>query len=230
MFMRFSPVELRRAVTVAVVPLAFVGTGALILRASYSAFTTTATTGTNSWTTGTVNLSTDQTGAVVFPGLTGLKPDSALNALAPGATGGAYAATTPASGGSACIKVSYSGSLTADIRFYATVGGADAATLGAQILFTVDAVAGAGGDPANLNCAAFPAGSTYLYGTSGTTTHVLNALPTDYGGAAATQWANVATGAVRWYRLSWLLPGTVDQTATTTRNVTATFSWEAHSS
>jgi hypothetical protein len=227
--MRFSPVELRRAATIAVVSLAVVGTSSLILRASYSAFTASVATGTNSWTTGTVNLGTDQTGAVVFSGLTGLKPDSALSALSPGTTGGAYAATSTASGGSACIKVSYSGGLNANIRFHATVGGADVATLGAQILFTVDTAAGAAGDPANLNCSAFPAGSTYLYGTSGTTTDVLNALPIDYLGAAATQWANVANGAVRWYRLSWLLPSTVNQTATTTKNVTATFSWEAHS-
>lgn len=219
----------RRQLPFVIVPLALLTSGALVWQASYSAFTATTTNGTNSWTTGTVNITNDQSGAAVFNGLTGLKPDSTLSALSPGNTGGAYTATTTTSGGSACIKVTYSGSVNANIRMYATLGGADVATLGGWTLFTVDAVAGNAGDAANPSCSAFPTGSSYVYGASGTTTSFLGSFPTTYGAASGTQWGNVANGGVKWYRLSWLLPSTVSQTATATRNVTATFTWEADS-
>jgi len=225
--MRLGP-RARRALMLSVVPLALIGSGAFVWQASYSAFTATTTNGTNSWTTGTVNITNDQSATAVFNGLTGLKPDASLSALSPGNTGGAYAASTTTSGGSACIKVTYSGSVNANIRMYASISG-DTAGLGTWTLFTVDAVAGNVADAANPSCSSYPTGSTYLYGASGTTTSTLASFPSTYSGASGTQWANVGTNSAKWYRLSWLLPNSVSQTAATTRNITATFTWEADS-
>src|SRR5437868_3649201 len=83
-----------------------------------------------------------------------------------------------------------------------------ATTLGTWVLFTVDSVNGNAGDAANPTCTSFPTGSSYLYGTNGTTTSQLGSFPTDYASAAGTQWSNASTGQVKWYRLSWLIPNT----------------------
>jgi hypothetical protein len=216
----------RRAAFLAVVPLTLLGSGALVWHASYSAFTATTSTGTNSWTTGTVDITSDQVAGVQFS-VTGIKPDASLSALSPGATGGAYAASSVTSGGSKCVKVTYQGTVASDIRMYITLGGADSATFGAQLLFTVDAVSSAiAADP---TCATYPTASTYVYGTSGTTTAFLNGAPTTYAGANATAWQNAANTNAKFYRISWLYPTTVNQTATSTKNVTAIINWEAHS-
>src|SRR5436305_4581222 len=143
----------RRAIMFAVVPLALLASGVFVWQASYSAFTQTTSNGSNSWTTGTVLISNDQSGSAVFPNLTGLKPDSALSALTPTGTFGPYAATTAASGGSACIKVSYTGSVHSNIHLYATLGGAGLATLGTWTLLTVDTAAGNAGDAVDPTCA-----------------------------------------------------------------------------
>ena len=205
----------RRAAFLAVVPLTLLGSGALVWHASYSAFSATTTNPSNSWTTGTVTITNDQTGAAAFT-ITNIKPDASLSALSPGATGGAYNATTTASGGSKCIKVTYNGTVaTNNIRMYATLGGADIATFGAAMLVTVDAVTSAiAADP---TCATYPTASTYVYGTSGTTTSVLNGFPITYGTALSTAWTNATTGQAKFYRISWLYPSTVS------------FTWEADS-
>lgn len=217
----------RRAALLAVVPLTLLGSGALVWQASYAAFTASTATGANTWSTGTVGITSDQSAQVVFSGLTGLKPHASLSALSPGTTGGAYTAGgATTSGGSACIKVTYSGSLTSDVKLHATLSGdTGAGTLGGQILFTVDAVNGAGGDAANLNCSSFPTGSSYLFGTNGTTTSKIRDLPADYATSSAT-WAGATNGGVKWYRLSWLLPNISVANASAT-SVTATFTWEA---
>lgn len=223
--MRVTGRRTRHAVTLVTVMVALLGSGALVWQASYAAFTATTVTGSNSWTSGTVTIGNDQSSQVVI-GLTGVHPDSALANLTP-PSGGAYTAPGAGSGGSACVKVTYTGSVKANVRMYATLGG-DTTGLGTWTLLTVDTANGNTTDPAG--CGSFPAASTYVYGTSGTTTSQLGSFPTTYAapGAAATEWV-ATTGQVKWYRLCWLMPSTISQTATTTKNLTATFNWEAAS-
>lgn len=226
--MRPLKVTARRAAVGAVVPLALIGSGALIWQSSYSAFNATTATGSNSWTTGTVDITNDQSGSTVFT-VSGITPDASRSALSPGNTGGAYTAGSSTSGGSRCVKVTYSGSTaTNNIRMYATLGGADLATLGGQLLLTVDAVTSA--ITADPTCATYPTGSTYVYGASGTTTSYVKDFPTTYAAADSTAWTNATNGQAKFYRISWLYPSTVNQTSTSTANVTATFTWEANSS
>src|SRR5436305_8454406 len=78
------------------IPASMVITGLLIWNASYAAFTASASTGTNSWTSGTVAITNDQSAAVVW-NLTGAKPDTATSTLSPPASG----TYTPAAGSSA---------------------------------------------------------------------------------------------------------------------------------
>lgn len=222
--------SVRRTALFAVVPLTLFGSSALVWQSSRAAFTATTGNPSNSWTSGTVALANDQSGVAVFDALTGLVPDSSRSALSPPAAG-AYAAGSTSSGGSACIKVTYSGSVTANVRLRATLGGAGLSTLGGKILLTVDMVNAGLADAANPSCSAFPAGSAAVYGAAGTTTHFIKDFPTTYGEAkgVATNWAATPNTA-RWYRVSWLLPSTVNSTATTAESVTATFTWEAISS
>lgn len=230
--MRRPGSALRRAILLATVPLAMLGSGFVVWQASYSAFTATTSNNGNSWTTGTVAINNDESATVAFPNLTNLVPDGSRNSITL-PNGGAYAAGSTSSGGSACIKVTYTGSVTSEIRMWATVGGADAATLGTWILFSVDMVNGATGDGTNLSCSTFPVSSSTIYGASPNSTATLGGFPSDWttAGTAGTVWTGATSAAgVKWFRLSWLIPNSTNQTAAATRNVTANFTWEAHSS
>lgn len=218
----------RRAILFAVVPLALLGSGVLVWQASYSAFTATAPNNGNTWTTGTVVLNTDESGQVAFNLPADVRPDSSLTSLNPPASGPYTAPASSYSGGAACIKVSYSGSVNANVRLWATLGG-DTSVLATWMLFGVDTAAGAGADPQDLGCASFPASANMYGGGYPNTTVKIATFPTDWASASGTEWSNVATGGVRWYRLSWLIPSTVTATASATRTLTATFTWEAHS-
>ena len=218
----------RRAILFAVVPLALLGSGVLVWHASYSAFTATVPNNGNTWTTGTVVLDTDQDGQVAFNLPSNVRPDSSLTSLNPPASGPYTAPASSYSGGAACIKVSYTGSVNADVRLYATLGG-DTAVLATWMLFGVDTASGASGDAQDLGCSNFPA-STNMFGSGYPNTTVkIATFPTDWNSASGTAWTNVANGGVRWYRLAWLIPSTVTATASATRTLTATFTWEAHS-
>jgi hypothetical protein len=91
------------------------GASAMVWQASNAAFTASTTNGPNTFSAGTVALTDNDSGTALF---------NASN-LKPGSTG------------TACIRVTYSGSLPAGVRLYAqspsTVNGLDA-----QITLTVD--------------------------------------------------------------------------------------------
>lgn len=97
--------------------------GIVTLQGSKAAFTATTTNGVNNFTSGTVVLSDDDAGGVMFN----------LTNMAPGTT------TTR------CINVNYTGSLTSDVRLYGVVGGSGLATyLDTVITVGTGAAGGAG--------------------------------------------------------------------------------------
>jgi hypothetical protein len=218
-----TPSRLATKVTVIGALLASLGaSAAAVWHASYSAFSATTSTGTNSWSTGNVTLTNDQSGTALFSSSL-LAPDPTLSALSPPATG----ALSATSGGSRCIKVTYTGSLAAKVQLYASVAetvGPGGSGLGPALLTTVDVgtdTAGTGvTDP---SCSGFTS-SSYIYGASGTTTSFLAGFPATYssgvGGWSATQ------NQSQWYRISWLLPSGTTNTYQSS-GVTATFTWEA---
>ncbi len=119
-----------------VILVAIVGTGALIWTSSNAAFTATTSNGTNSWASGQVSLTDDDSNTAMFTA-TGLKPGST---------------------GSNCITVTYTGNLAASIKLYATtyIG-----TLGSYLSLTIDQ--GSGGSFGN--CGSFSVGSNLYTGT-----------------------------------------------------------------
>lgn len=219
--MRRLGFRLRRAATLVVVPLTMLASGALVWQASSAAFTATTVTGSNSWATGTVTITNDQSGVAVFDGLTGLKPEaSATSLILPGT--GAYTASSTASGGSACIKVTYTGSLASNIRLHGAVTNAG---LAQHLLFSVDT--GTNTAPgADVSCATYTSVAN-VSGPSPNSTVYLNAFPTNWAGANSTAWTNVAQNATKWYRFSWSLPSNTALTGATSVNAQVVFTWEA---
>jgi hypothetical protein len=127
----------RRTFVVAV-PLALVASSALVYQASNAAFTASTSNGSNTWSSGTVLLADDDSGAVMF---------QAAN-IKPGSTG------------IKCVNVTYSGTLAGQIRLYVT---SPSGTLGPYIDLTVEEGTGATGG-ATLSCSGFSAGATLTAG------------------------------------------------------------------
>jgi hypothetical protein len=217
--------SIARSGTIAGLVVAMIATGGLVWKASYAAFSATTTNPGNSWSTGSVTITNDKSGAAVFS-VAVVEPDTGSSTLNPPGSG-AFTASSAAAGGSACIKVTYTGTMTADIRMYATLTntGADGG-LGQFLLFDVDTGTDTapGSDP---TCATYTS-STYRYGSASNTNVYLNGMPTGYVGGLAG-WTGATQNTSRWYRLSWLMPATVSASSQG-EEVQATFVWEAQNS
>lgn len=166
----------------------------LIVTGSKAAFSAKTTNGSSTWATGTVALSDDDAESVMF--------------TMPGLSGGDTA--------SKCINVSYSGSLSADVKLYGTVAGSG---LAPYLDTTIEIGTGAAGG-ATGSCTGFAATSTLFdaktleqFGTSHSS--FLNGLG---GFSAAT---NPTT---RSYRISVTV---LDDPLAQGKTATATFTWEA---
>jgi hypothetical protein len=96
-----------RRAALAVVPLALLGSGAMIYQASNAAFTASTSTGSNSWTAGNVVVTNTSSGSALFT----------VGNLKPG-----FAATAGRAQ-SKCLVVTYSGSLPSNVRMYVSAFG-----------------------------------------------------------------------------------------------------------
>ena len=83
---------------VAIIPVALIASGIVVSQASYSAYSASTSNPTSNWSSGTVQLSDDDSNAALF---------SASN-LKPGSTG------------SKCLVVTSTGSLASSVKLYAT--------------------------------------------------------------------------------------------------------------
>lgn len=207
------------------VVVSVVAAGTLVWNVAYAAFSSSTTNAGNAWASGTVAVSNDHSGSAVFSAAD-VKPDTGTSALAPPGTGALVASTTSA-GGSACFKVTYSGSVAANVHLYATVTntGTDGG-LGQFLLLDIDT----GTDSApgtDTNCATYTS-SSYLYGSAGNTNAFVNGLPTTYA-AGLAGWNGATGGTSKWYRVSWLLPANVANTAQA-EQVQVDLVWEAQGS
>jgi hypothetical protein len=218
--------------TAVVLAVAVIVAGGTVWRSSYAAFTATTKNIGNSWTTGTVTITSDRTGSAVLT-VPAARPDATLTTLAPPA-GGPFVAGATSSGGSTCVKVTYTGSTTANIRMYAAAAtftntGPDGG-LGPSLLFDVDTGTNSGAGP-DAACTGYTTSGTYLYGSSsnstvrlGTNSGVAGNFPVPY--AAGLAWNGATQNTSKWYRLSWLLPMNAATTAQG-ESVSVTFTWEA---
>lgn len=183
---------------VAVAAVALLVSSGLTLRTSLAAFTATTNNPSDQWTTGTVAISDDDSGTARFSA-TDMVP------------GGLNASATQ------CIKVSYTGTVTADIRMYVLPGNLTDTGLGQYLTFTVEE--GSGGTFAD--CTGFTAGAT-VYGPG-----TLAAFTTAYDSFADgfSSWQPVGA-ANRTYRITYALQ---DNNAAQSKSVNAVFTWEAAS-
>jgi hypothetical protein len=156
-------------------PLAILIGGGLVWQSSYAAFTATTRSAGNSWSTGAVNLTDDDSGVAAF---------SATN-LVPGSTG------------AKCIVVTSTASVPGEVRSYVTNLSSSGATLGDRITFKLES--GTGGS--FNNCTGFVANGAVEPSTPITT---VAAARHDYA-TGGHPWATtgVAAGESRTYKGTW---------------------------
>jgi len=135
-------------------------------------------------------------------------------------TGSALINATAAAGqtGTACLTVTYTGTVTAPIKLYAT-STSDPDALGAQVSLTVEE--GSGGTFAGA-CAGFTSSGTAYNGTFGS----FLTTATDYGSGVGSWTADPGTSTTRSYRFTWTLSAGASS-ALQGKSVSATFVWES---
>ncbi|MEU4806250.1 hypothetical protein [Actinosynnema sp. NPDC023587] len=141
----------------AAAPLGILLSGVLVLAASQAAFSAQTSTGSNSWSTGTINLTNDHEGQAVFA-VENLAPDT---------------------GGTKDVAVTYTGDYASDIRMYATSPVEPTGVLATNITLTIQRGTGSGASFApdqnaqwTGTLAAFDAISSYSTGVLGYQTPV----------------------------------------------------------
>jgi hypothetical protein len=185
-----------RRAALGVVPLALLGSGALVYQASNAAFTANTSTGNNAWNAGNVFLTNGSSGAALF-NLTAMKPTSA------------------AAGTTKCVVVSYTGNLAANVRMYVKNFTSAARSGGSYDPSGYVRVTAEEGSGSQTDCSDFVS-ARYL--TSGTTAGMtmfalqsaLTSFSSSYQGGSNTSWAapasSVATPSTKTYRISTWLP------------------------
>lgn len=185
----------RVGLVVAAVAVALMVATLLTLETSRAAFNATTTNGSNTFAAGTVTLADDDGGSVMFS-LSGMKPGDTS---------------------AKCVNVTYTGSLTADIKLYGTVGGTG---LAPYLNTTIDVGTGADGG-AGLSCTGFVSDSTLYSGTLAAFGSANTNYATGLGG-----YPGATNPTTKSYRITVALQ---DDNAAQGKNATATLTWEAQS-
>jgi hypothetical protein len=162
-----------------------------IMQYSKAAFSSTTSNTANSWTTGSVTISDDDSGTAMFN--------------ATGLTGGSSVQH--------CIKVTYTGSVTAGVSI--AIYGTSSGSLGPYLNLTIDQ--GTGGTFAS--CAGFSSGGT-IY--SGTVSNFASTY-TNFGNGLAA-WNPVSTPDNRVYRFTVTVQ---NNNAAQGLTASADYTWEA---
>jgi hypothetical protein len=176
------------------------GAGGLVAGAgTFSAFSATAGNAGNQFSAGTVTLSDDDAGA-------------ALVSLPANAR--------PGDSSTRCIRVSYTGSLPAQVKLYATVSGGLADHL------TLTVTRGSQASPSFPSCTGFTAdGADYGHGPNGIVYQgKLSGLPASYAGGIADPAASWTNGDAHSYRY---VVSVDNNPAAQGLSANATFRWEA---
>lgn len=185
----------------AIIPVALIASGIVVSQASYSAYSASTTNPTSNWSSGTVNLTDDDSNAALF---------SASN-LKPGSTG------------TKCIVVTSTGSLASSIKVYATNASTTKALASSINLNITQGTGGTFG-----SCSGFaPAASnaTVFSGTAETFASTATSYASGVGTWTPTGTANES----RTYQVSYTLAASApDSTQGGTAAMALT--WEAQNS
>ncbi|GAA4984078.1 hypothetical protein [Kineococcus glutinatus] len=201
----------RRAAAIAAVPVGLLASGLIVHSSSNAAFTATTSTGTNTWTAGTV-------------ALTNSSPSASL----PWSSNGS-GALKPGTSETKCVVVTYSGSLAANIALYASgyattagsSGGAAGTNLEDQLQFTIDYKTG--GDFTST-CGSFTASTPAM--TLPVTNEAAKAFGARTAYSAGASVSNVASNTIITYRVSYTLSGSATDYAQGD-SVAFNFTWQA---
>jgi hypothetical protein len=200
---RAAPPRTARCRKALVRPACLVAACALTLQPAGAAFTSsTANTG-NTLTSGSVGITNERTGSVVFSGVSGLIPGNTATK---------------------CVTVTYGGTVAASVKLYASAysdtGLAD------DLHLTLEE--GDGGT--YTSCTGFTR-TSYLINDQALAT-VFNPSGTasrrDYASGLGGTWTPAANPTVKTYRFTYSLPPATGNSAQAT-NVAVTFTWEARS-
>lgn len=176
------------------VPVGVLASGAMVWQASYAAFTATTENANNSWATGTVVLTDNDSGAVLF-NVSGLDNDDTATK---------------------CITVTYSGTLAANVRLYATgVDGAD--TLASYIDLVVEEGSGA----TDAACTGFVAANPAVSFSA-----KLSTMPMSWAAPGALNWP-ASQNTSKSYRITYNITDGDENAQGKTAD--ASFVWEARS-
>jgi hypothetical protein len=203
----------RRLNAVAVV-VGLLGSGVMMLSASYAAFTSTTSNGANNWSAGTVNLTDDDGGLAMFTtGAPGANQVSSAN-MKPGATV------------VNCIRVTYNGNLPSTVKIYAT-SVSETLPNGTGMLSYLhtkieEGTAGAFG------CAGFATTATIWDSAThpGAASDLLSVFPATYAAGFATNQATWNNTNFRVFRFTMTLDAAAPDTSQAA-TATATFNWQA---
>ncbi|WP_375387959.1 hypothetical protein [uncultured Amnibacterium sp.] len=170
--------------------VAIVGTGSVVMGASYSAFSSSTSNATNSWNTGSVALTND-TASAMFSGT-----NQQMNAT-----------------GTKCITVTSNGSLATTVKLY-TQAFSDTNSLGSHINLAIDIGSGA----TNATCSGFTSSSNLYTGTlaafnTGHATSYVNGLATTWIPTGSASEA-------KQFRFVWSYDATAPQSSTATATFT----------
>ena len=197
---RATPHGRRLAVASGIATCLLVGVG-LVWQASYEAFTAAAGSGSNTWTTGTVTISSTP-GIAMFTA-SGLKPGDTATA---------------------CVKVTYTGSVAAVVRLYLSNGDLTGTGLATYLTLQISEGSGDNADCSDFSQAANDYNNTGMTDTTKTIA-AFNAASHDYA-TGVSSW-NATQNATKTYALSWGLQDTSSAAGLTASMV---FTWEAGSS
>jgi hypothetical protein len=172
--------------------------GGLAALGAFSAFTSQADNPGNTVTAGSVDLADNDAGSALYS-LTGVKPGDVSTAK--------------------CIRVSYSGSLDADVKLYtpSTIG-----ALGPYVNLKVEA--GTQASPSFPSCSGFSAETTLFDAALSTFPTTYAGGLSDYPGTSATKWAN---GDVVVYRVTTTLSASTPDGVQGATTGSHTLRWEA---
>ncbi|GGK46294.1 hypothetical protein Ppa06_02430 [Planomonospora parontospora subsp. parontospora] len=204
-----------------------VGGAGLIWNASQAAFTAQTDNRDSNWNAGSVEINSDRDGAAAFS-VFNVNSSDTYPALQLADTGVA-ATDRPNSGGSTCIKVVYTGTMTANIKLHAEVNG----DLAPYLLTSVDHGTNSvetdqGWAVADPECENYVRNSEapYVFGSANNADFHMTDLPRNYADSNSDVWT-AQQGDTRWYRVSWLLPAVPESNDAQGKTAQVRYVWEA---
>ncbi|MFC4043206.1 hypothetical protein ACFO1B_32650 [Dactylosporangium siamense] len=181
------------------VPVGLTAAGVFVWQASFAAFSATTTDGVDNWAAGSVSFGANAPATAMFTA-SGLKPGS---------------------NGTACVKITYTGSLAASVRLYLKNADLGGTGLAGYLTFQVNEGTGSAADCSDFVSSA----NDYNAVGMGDTTKTLAAFNTASNSYATgvSGWAATAN-TTKTYQFKWQVQ---DNNAANGTTASATFTWEA---